>query len=1146
MTAVSAADAPELSVGSIVKVVGLVKAQSLNGRFGMVRRADPSRPGRWEVDFEATEAEVAVGKEMVTATILRQNLVLQDGNEEDEEEEEAQPEEQQAEPDASDAAAGEAPQPLQVGDSVRVRGLASAAAQHFNGLLGRLLSQDAASGRWHVKLLEGDASTKAFRADNLELDQAAAAAAPAAAKAPAPVPASAPVAAAAATEAPLAVGVEVRVHGLASAAAKHMNGELGRLHALDESSGRWHVKLHSGGTKAFKAANLECVAAGEAEAEAEAPEEEEGQGSLFGDLVAQSFGGDVLDGANGADYEEDEDEFDKGDESKIQGWEQEGEGAQEGEDASIPMDVDVDGTAENEFADLDANELAAAALEAELCGDTERQARLTAEVEARKAAGEAVSSGTSGSSRRVEEVVEVPVEAIGWVIGAGGDRIRELSSLSGTRMQISRDNDEDMPAKTRKCWIHGSEDQVAKAKELLQAAICESQGGGKGKFGKGKGKGKGGKSFDKVGEGAAGVEQGICKWYAAGFCRNRAFNGSCRNGLHNSEAARKAEEEWVALGPETGTQGLPPDPKVPVLLLLDLEGGGNKDGTDGEDEIIEVPVLSMCPITGRELGRFHRFARPGFWDREVNSMRQRFHPECFNNDSSAVPFPGVIHQMQAWLCKVLGVSSPVDLKSESFLFVTCGNWDVKTAIPLQCNKPLPGTVDLQTQQLMFSRWSNLKDVFKDHYRLDPNRAPTGMRGMLNRLKISLQGQHHLGMDDVSNLAKILKKIVAEGCVLKPTGTANNLAAAATAKGKGKFGKVGKGGKGKFEASPSGGEFGGKAGGKAGCFGGGGDFGGKDGGKSGCFGGKDGGKAGCFGGKGGGCVKGGVFGGGAKGGTPFQPFSAPGLLGKAAPAKPMLRPPQGIFGTAPSFAFPRPGLVFGAAAKAGSTVPPMVPPASARGGLKRPAPVGKVEKAEGEEAEGEEEDDYDPFAEEPAEHLAGTEEAGADDGSTGKRRRGLASFLQGAPLPGADWEADTDEEAEAAASAMGAEGETTQERRPELKLGALPKPKTSALSAGALDGIFDEPPAALPTGFFDASSLDAEEVEVDVAAGEEAPMEDAAAGILGMDAYEDEEMEGAEVEEEVAPAEAGEQASQEAPKLSSLFASLPTPHASAGD
>merc|ERR1740121_821763 len=112
--------------------------------------------------------------------------------------------------------------------------------------------------------------------------------------------------------------------------------------------------------------------------------------------------------------------------------------------------------------------------------------------------------------------------------------------------------------KTRTCFIKGAADQIEKAKLMLQEAIDEalsSKGKGKGK-GK-KGKGKGGKAFDRVGEGAsgdAGYEQGICKWYAAGFCRNREHNGSCRNGLHNADAARKAESYWVAQGPASGTQ----------------------------------------------------------------------------------------------------------------------------------------------------------------------------------------------------------------------------------------------------------------------------------------------------------------------------------------------------------------------------------------------------------------------------------------------------------------------------------------------------------------------------------------------------------------------------------------------------------------
>ncbi|CAE7641734.1 unnamed protein product, partial [Symbiodinium pilosum] len=180
----------------------------------------------------------------------------------------------------------------------------------------------------------------------------------------------------------------------------------------------------------------------------------------------------------------------------------------------------------------------------------------------------------------------------------------------------------------------------------------------------------------------------------------------------------------------------------------------------------------MCPTTGTELGRFHRFARPGFWVREASSMRNRFHPNCFNEGANSVPFPEVVDAMHQWLRDLLKLAPGEELRKDSFLFVTCGNWDVKTAIPRQCNKPFPGAVDFTLQELLFSRWTNIKEVFRDHFKLSDADAPTGMRGMLKRLRMPLAGQHHLGMDDVSNIAKILQRLIRDGCSIKATGQAS--------------------------------------------------------------------------------------------------------------------------------------------------------------------------------------------------------------------------------------------------------------------------------------------------------------------------------------------------------------------------------------
>lgn len=540
----------------------------------------------------------------------------------------------------------------------------------------------------------------------------------------------------------LVPGAEIQVHGLQSAVS--LNGLLGKLLSFDETLGRWQVLLHNGESKAIKPDNLLLHRGYETED------------------IDLSFDADPLDATSA------------------------------GVQADILQPTEVA---------LDSNELAAAILEAELAGDEETLASLQAELAARESRGDMEAKTSSSSSSLVKDSMEVPVQVIGAIIGTGGAAIKQMAAESGARMSFEQEEYQPgyLPL-TRCCLISGPADAVAKAKALLQEAVSVAMAGqAQGRKGKGKGKGqrKGtpmNLASDLVGEGAggrAGFRQGICKWYAAGFCKFHSETG-CRNGLHDTTAALKAEADWVAQGPAE-----PAEMGQPVLLLLDLEGGGNKDGRDGEDEIIEVPVLSMCPTTGKELGRFHRFVRPGYWTREEWSMRNRFNANCFNNGANSISFPEVVDDLLNWLRELLN-KEPGELRSEDFLFVTCGNWDVKSAIPRQCCNPAPGTVDLSLQKLLFSRWSNLKEVFRDFYKLPVNSAPTGMRGMLKMLRIPLSGQHHLGMDDVSNLAKILQRLIHEGCSVGPTGQASQAPVwnPKGLKGKGKDGKGGKGGKGK--------------------------------------------------------------------------------------------------------------------------------------------------------------------------------------------------------------------------------------------------------------------------------------------------------------------------------------------------------------
>ena len=81
-------------------------------------------------------------------------------------------------------------------------------------------------------------------------------------------------------------------------------------------------------------------------------------------------------------------------------------------------------------------------------------------------------------------------------------------------------------------------------------------------------------------------------------------------------------------------------------------------------------------------------------------------------------------------------------------FVTCGDWDLKTGLPVQC----------KYQQLQYPdylrKWINIKDAF----RALTGRKGYGMKTMLEDLSLELEGRHHSGIDDSKNIAKILRTL----------------------------------------------------------------------------------------------------------------------------------------------------------------------------------------------------------------------------------------------------------------------------------------------------------------------------------------------------------------------------------------------------
>ena len=78
-------------------------------------------------------------------------------------------------------------------------------------------------------------------------------------------------------------------------------------------------------------------------------------------------------------------------------------------------------------------------------------------------------------------------------------------------------------------------------------------------------------------------------------------------------------------------------------------------------------------------------------------------------------------------------------------FVTCGDWDLKKGLPVNCDY-------LSIPYL--KRWINLKTYFQSTV----GQKGHSMKMMLSYLKLTLDGKHHSGIDDSKNIAKILREL----------------------------------------------------------------------------------------------------------------------------------------------------------------------------------------------------------------------------------------------------------------------------------------------------------------------------------------------------------------------------------------------------
>lgn len=190
------------------------------------------------------------------------------------------------------------------------------------------------------------------------------------------------------------------------------------------------------------------------------------------------------------------------------------------------------------------------------------------------------------------------------------------------------------------------------------------------------------------------------------------------------------------------------------LIVLDFEATCERNQALDPQEVIEFPSV-LVSLRAREIvDSFSSFVRPvhhprlGEFCRGLTGIRQA--------EVDAAPvFAEVLARHQAWL-------AGLGLAEDRLAFVTCGDWDLVSMLPRQCQT---AGVPVTRLPRAYRRWINIKRIFTETVR--KSRA-YGMTSMLQTLHLKLEGRHHRGIDDCRNIARIALALAERGAEFRVT------------------------------------------------------------------------------------------------------------------------------------------------------------------------------------------------------------------------------------------------------------------------------------------------------------------------------------------------------------------------------------------
>jgi len=181
--------------------------------------------------------------------------------------------------------------------------------------------------------------------------------------------------------------------------------------------------------------------------------------------------------------------------------------------------------------------------------------------------------------------------------------------------------------------------------------------------------------------------------------------------------------------------------KFQYLLVMDIEATCQKDKVLKPQEIIELPCVVLSTSDWKPKDIFHTYVKP-----RVHPTLTAFCTELTGIMQETVDDQPYFTEVFSNFCEWLTKGGYFDKTNSSF--ITSGNWDLKIMLPNQCN------LDGITLPDQFKQWIDLKYIFCE----STGYYPKGLKDMLVRLNLPLQGRLHSGIDDVNNMISIIQTL----------------------------------------------------------------------------------------------------------------------------------------------------------------------------------------------------------------------------------------------------------------------------------------------------------------------------------------------------------------------------------------------------